>query len=360
ERQELKEVTPATLRTLAGRAHDLGLDESLRFDLLHESFWLEWESLQKSAPPIDPNADEIDVANDPLFAFLERLDGDLPGATTKSENMPPLLTDAHRKSPLLSYRNADEASRRVLHRLFHLDVATAAIARLTRPDGSNGSEIAERIDELIPEQHDLAERHRDAELAFLAKNAATISRNQLNDLVQRCRDRKQETFAKEAIVNWLKRREQSLRKDGVTGLIQLADERLALLQDQAGAGSLLLEAFQQTPKNEDIIERLKKLGYQEVNGQWMLPTAMPTTPNRATTPMSETELDRNIRRGIPSVGMTPDQLLRCLGAPSSVTRIATFGRVTESWTYREGASIRHTATIEGRPNLRTASVVAIQ
>ena len=40
------------------------------------------------------------------------------------------------------------------------------------------------------------------------------------------------------------RREQSLRKDGVTGLIQLSDERLALLQDQAGAGALLLEALE--------------------------------------------------------------------------------------------------------------------
>ena len=68
----------------------------------------------------------------------------------------------------------------------------------------------------------------------------------------------------------------------------------------------------------------------------------------------------NIRRGIPSKDMTPAQLLRCLGAPSSVTRIATSGQVTETWTYREGLIVRYTATIERRPNRGTAKVIAIQ
>ena len=53
ERQELKELTPAALRTLSSRIAELGLEDSLRLDWLHESYWLEWEALQKSAPKVD-------------------------------------------------------------------------------------------------------------------------------------------------------------------------------------------------------------------------------------------------------------------------------------------------------------------
>src|SRR6185436_7515635 len=103
----------------------------------------------------------------------------------------------------------------------------------------------------------------------------TASRKQLDDLVHRCRERKQEALAKDAISLWLKRREQSLRKDGVTGLIQLSDDHLALLQDQARAGALLLEAVEQTPTNADVIERLEKLGYQKIDEKWTPPTLIP-------------------------------------------------------------------------------------
>lgn len=361
ERQELKELTPAALRKLASRIPELGLEDSLRFDWLHESYWLEWEAVQKSAPKVDLTADEIDVAKDPVFQFLHRLDRDLPGAKTPpAEAVLPLLANEYRRSSVLTYHNASDAKRRTLERLFHIEIATAAISRITKPDGSNGREIADRIDELIAEQHQLAEKHRDAELLFQVQNSATLTRNQLGDVVQRCRERKQEPLAKDAITRWLTRREVSLRKDGVTGLIQLADERLALLQDQPGAGALLLEALQVAPKNEDILERLKKLGYQEFNGQWVAPQANPAAPNAPPPVPNETDLDRFIRLGVPKIGMTPAQLLKCLGSPQSLTRVATSGRVTETWTYRDGTTVRYSVTVERRPSRGTAEVVAVQ
>lgn len=359
ERQEFKEVTPAALRTLAARVGELGLDDSLRADLLHESLWLEWETLRKAALPLDPNADWV-VEKDSFFQFLKKMDNELPGAITKQDDVLPLLANEYRKNPVLSYHNAKESSRQIMHRLFHAEVALAAILRIARPDGSNGDVIAEQIDKQLPEQHELAERHRDTFLAFEAKNSAVLSRAQLQDLVLRCRERKQDALAKDAIAAWLTRREKSLRKDGVTGLIQLADERIALAQDQAGAGTLLLEALQQTPNNADVLDRLKGMGYQEVNGKWQPPQSIPALPNGDQPQTAETDLDRSIRSGIPSVGMTAAQLLRCLGAPSSVTRAVTSGRITETWTYREGVSVRHSATIERRPNRGTALVIAIQ
>lgn len=361
ERQELKELTPAALRTLASRIPEWGLEDSLRLDWLHESYWLEWEALQKSAPKIDLTADELDVAKDPVFQFLNRLDKDFPGAKTRPvEAVLPLLINEYRRSSVLTYHNASDAKRRTLERLFHIEIARTAISRITKPDGSNGSEIANLIDELISEQHELAEKHREAELVFQVQNSATLTRNQLGDVVQRCRDRKQEPLAKEAITRWLARREVSLRKDGVTGLIQLADERLALLQDHPGAGALLLEALQVAPKNEDILERLKKLGYQEVNGQWVAPQANPAAPNAPLPVANETDLERSIRLGVPKIGMTPAQLLKCLGSPQSLTRVATSGRVTETWTYRDGKTISYSVTVERRPNRGTAEVVAVQ
>ncbi|MBC7818797.1 MAG: hypothetical protein IAG10_18050 [Planctomycetaceae bacterium] len=360
ERQELKELTPQTLRQLSARVPELGLEDTLRLDWLHESLSLEWESLQKSVPKADLTADEFETTKDPLFQFLQRLDKDLPGAKTRADDVLPLEVNEYRRNSVLTYRNAADSRRRKFERLFHVEVATAAIRRITKPDDSNGGEVAKQLDELIPEQHDIAEQHRDRELAFLAKTSATLSRNQLGDLVQRCRDRKQEDLAKEAITRWLTRREQSLRKDGVTGLIQLADERLALLQDQPGAGALLFEALKLAPTNEDIHERLTKLGYQKVNDQWVQPQAVPQTPNALQPGGPETDLERNIRLGVPTVGMTAAQLLKCLGSPQSLTRVATSGRITESWTYRDGPSVRHTITIERQILRGTALVRAVQ
>lgn len=359
ERQDLKDLTPAALRKLASRIPGLGLDESLRRDWLHESYWLEWEALQKSAPKVDHDAVEFDVAKDPFFQLLERLDRDLPGAKTRVADVLPLLVNEYRRNSVLTYHNATESKRPTLERLFHIEVATAAIARFTKPDGSNGEEVARHIDEQIPEQHELAEKHRDAELLFLAKNAATLSRNQLSDLVQRSRDRKNEPLAIESIRRWLARRETTLRKDGVTGLIQVADDRLALLQDQPGAGALLLEALQLEPKSEEILERLKKLGFQEVNGRWVSPEGAAVN-GKAPMPADETELEKFIRLGIPKLGMTPAQLLKCLGAPQSLTRVATSGQVTETWIYRDGAIIRYSITVERRPNRGQAEVVAVK
>jgi hypothetical protein len=359
ERSELKELTPQALRQLAARVPELGLDDALRLDWLHESLALEWESLQKSVAPPDLTADEFDTAKDPLFQLLQRLDKALPGATVLAENLLPLEANEYRRNAVLSYRNADDARRRQFERLFHVEVAMAAVQRLTKPDGSNGNEVAQRIDELLPEQHERAEQHRDRELAFLVNGSATLSRNQLGDLVQRCRDRKQEALAKEALTRWLARREQSLRKDGVTGLIQLADERLALLQDQVAAGALLLEAWR-SAQNADIRERLVKLGYQEIGGQWVPPQANPATPNGPMPATVETELERNIRLGVPTRGMTAAQLLKCLGAPQSLTRVATSGRITETWVYRDGATIRYTVTIERQRRRDLSEVVSVK
>ena len=361
ERQELKELTPQALRKLSARVPELGLDDALRLDWIHESLSLEWESLQKSAPKPDLTADEFDTTKDPLFQFLQRLDKDLPGAKTRADNVLPLEVTEYRRNSVLSYRNANDARRRKFERLFHAEVATAAIRRITRPDDSNGFEVANRIDEFLPEQHDLAEQHRDRELAYLSKNSATLSRSRLGELVQRCRDRKQETLAKDAITGWLTRREQSLRKDGVTGLIQVADDRLALLQDQPGAASLLLEALQLAPTNEDIHERLIKLGYQKANGQWIQPQAVPQAPNSPQPGGPETERERNIRLGVPTVEMTSAELLKCLGSPQSVTRVASSGRrITETWTYRDGTTVRYTITVDRQIARGTAIVVAVQ
>lgn len=332
----------------------------MRLDWLHESYCLEWDAVRKSAPKIDLTANDVDLTKDPLFQFLERLDKELAGAKTPAGNVLPLLVNEYRRNAVLTYHNATEAKRLTLDRLFHIEVATFAIDRVTKPDGSNGGEIANRIDELIPEQHALAEKHRDAELAFLAKSAATLTRNQLSDLVQRCKERQQDDLGNEAIARWLTRREQSLRKEGVTGLIQLADERLALVQDRPGAGALLLEALQVAPKNEDIIERLKKLGYQEVNGKWVPPQPNPAAPNVPLPAANETDLERFIRLGVPKIGMTPAQLLKCMGSPQSLTRVATSGQVTETWIYRDGATVRYSVTVERRPSRGTAEVVSVK
>lgn len=360
ERHEAKELTSAILRGLAARVTELHLDESLRIELLHEALVADWDALRKSAAKVELEKDELDVEKDSFFMLLRRIDSELPDAKGEPKDALPLLINEYRKSPIASYRTATEASRRVMHRLFHVEVATAAIARWTNSDGSNGSKIAELLDQWLPQQHDKAEQHRDAELAFQAKESAALSRTQLNELLQRCRDRKQEGLVKEATARWLTRREQSLRKDGVTGLIQLSDDHLSLTQDVVKSASFLLEALPLAPKSEDILDRLKKFGFQEVDGKWRQPQSVANATGPSAASSVETELERNIRLGVPTIGMTPAQLLKCLGAPQSVNRFASAGRTTETWTYREGVNTRHSITIERQPRRGTASVIAVQ
>ena len=103
-----------------------------------------------------------------------------------------------------------------------------------------------------------------------------------------------------------------------------------------------------------------KLGYQQVNGQWVQPQAVPQPPNSPPPAGPETDLERNIRLGVPAVGMTAADMLKCLGSPQSLTRVATASQITETWTYRDGTSIRHTITVERQIQRRTANVVAVQ
>jgi len=232
------------------------------------------------------------------------------------------------------YLQADEKTRRKLHRIFYGDVLLASILRAANRKGSDGFVIADLIDNALPERHGLAELQRERELKERLAHVDRLTRPEMLDLADRFRRKKQPDKADETVANWLKATEKQLRTEGPVGLMRAAEEYIDLLEDEEKAIELLKEAYKLSPESERISERLTQLEYRLQDGEWI--------PAKLVKERLETPIQKAIRAGRVIEGMTATQVRRTLGAATSVTRIATSGQVSELWIYGEPSGSRIT------------------
>ena len=304
---------------LAEKARRLELPDAVRVELLHEAYRIEWDDLRK---PEQPNQQ----------GFLEKLARDLPGSTEPLKALAPELEKSYSALPLAAYTRADLSERRTLHRLFYTEVVLAMILRDVQPDGRNGAEIAQRIEERLPERRALAQQHRNAELQWRLTRVASLPRSEMLALAEEFAEGGQPDKAVETKQNWLAARTERLRQDGASGLVVAAEEYVNLLDDRETAIKLLLEAYRLAPESKQVAAALGRHGYVWRLGQW-LPAeeaeAIPLSP-----------VQQAIREGRISAGMTAVHVRQALGAPSSITRVATAEQVNEVWTYGEPNSSR--------------------
>jgi len=307
---------------LIGKATGFALPELLIDDLRHEAYRLWWIQ----ATPVSNPQPAV------LKALETQLRRDWPEALVPGSPFPTELQAQYLQDPLAIYHAADPGQRQILRRLFAAEVQLKQLDLQMAANGSNGREIAEQVEILVPERKVIAERYRDAALMYRLNEIATASRAEALDLAERFRGRNLPQQASETLLRWLTEKERRLRPETAPELIELADDYLALLNDESRAASLLTEAHKREPESAEVLRRFQQLNYVYDGVQWKKsrqvakPTADPT----------ETALPHQLAKG-----MTMVQLQQMLGEPTSRQRVATAAGIEQFWTYgRNGEGSR--------------------
>jgi hypothetical protein len=340
ERNDLPPGDISARFDLARKAADLKAPQSFRVELLHEGYRLKWEELQEQKTP-------------DRRALLDELARDLPGALEPLSGTAAALDKKYAEIPIAAYATADEKQRKRLHRLFYAEVALEMILAGARADGSNGAEIAGRIEKLLPERTALAEQQRDAQRDWRLKGVASLTRADMLALANEFDSRGQPEKALQAKQSWVEARLRRLRAEGAPGLVRAAADYQDVLGDRATAARLLLEAHELAPGSTEVAASLQRAGYVWSEGKWLPADAA------AAIPMSE--IEQAIRAGRVTRGMAAQEVRKVLGAPESVIRLATAGRISDVWIYGPRNSSRlaiHLLRLPHEPSIE-AKVIEI-
>lgn len=348
ERKTLVRDNPIGLIELAdkGRAHRLPIGTAE--ELIHEAAFLLWrESKGQTGAKL----------KDLLGLIAERLPGNSEKLDTEDTELQRKYVELQKKyftAPRETYQAADWATRRKLHRFLYADVLLRTITPELSADGSNGFDIADRIDAEIrdiPEYHALAEKYRDQALEARSREVRNLSKSDLLALAQDYRNRRQTQAADHVIESWLTLRQRRLAPDDTEGLIQLTEEYRTLLKRPDVADRLLKEGWKSNKQATDIAERLQRAGYRLLDGQWLSNAEVDARP--------EGHLQQAIRAGRIEVGMNPSHVRRSLGEPLRIARAATYGEVNEVWTYDQTGSAQLTVRFRRGKGGSELSVVEV-
>lgn len=307
---------------LIDKALAFALPEILIDDLRHEAYRLWWIQ----ATPVSNPQPEV------LKALEGKLKRDWPEALVPGSPFPTELQAQYLQDPLGTYHAADPGQRQILRRLFAAEVQLKRLDLQLAANGSNGREIAEQVEILVPERKAIAERYRDAALMYRLSEIATASRAEALDLAGRFRERQLPQQASETLLRWLTEKERRLRPETAPELIELADDYLALLNDESRAVSLLSEAHKRESESAEVLRRFQQLNYVYDGVQWKKSRQSAKPSADPTEPAQPHQLEK---------GMTIVQLRQMLGEPTSRQRVATAAGIEQFWTYgRNGEGSR--------------------
>jgi len=316
EYRQIKASDIQPLYALARKAQSLDLPPAMRDELYHDALRRELRAARQR----DPRQRDVALAH-----ILDQL----PGAgipldeTTLLREQP-----AYEQDPLEVYRRADTDRRKILARVLYASAYYERIELDADPDGKNGYVIAGRIEQIVPEYAMRAAEYRQKEIDWKLAHATELSRDEILKLVERLETRKAEGDAARAVEaksDWLVAQEPRFRERGASGLLDFAQEHVALLNDADRAAELYMELFNDPAAQTTARVRLVELGYQFNGTSW---TKDPTDAPDATA--------EAIRRGIVRKGMTSEQVRAAFGGrPNSIVKFAVSGQVSELWVYRE-------------------------
>lgn len=249
-----------------------------------------------------------------------------PNCVTPLKRVDQKLLEKYRRDPVATYRSSLAWQHSDLHRFFYWEIQQIRIIADAKPDGSNGLDIANRLDALIPELHLLAKSYRKRAWDYRAKHAETLSEKELVLLVKELRRQQQPQQATAVIGDWLKNQLPKQRQKGSVGLVWLSDRYVRLLNDQATAIQLLLEAHRADSESREVSERLTQFGYLLRNGKWLLKSEAEKLP------LSPVEKARETGRI--TIGMSQADVRRVMfGSPTSVSRMTTRRTLSTVWIY---------------------------
>jgi hypothetical protein len=313
--------------SLARKVDDLKLSPRRRMEFVHEGLRIQWQALQK-AEPLDLSAWE---------KFAKGLADHLSGTIEPLTKVTRDLKENYDQDPIITYRKANDDQRIQLHRLFSVAVTRKRLMQSAAMDGSNGDKIADQIEQLIPEESALADEQRLKRLDYRVANINNATRVEAESVATALRERGKNDVAKKMLTQWIKSHEVRLKGDGVVGLLQLADEYLSLLNDEAVAVEYLSDAYRMDPTFEDVKARLTSLGYQWRKSRWMKGDAGRSDVSSVTAPQSPTGIER---------GMSANDLRKLLGQPGSLSRAITARGITEVWSFGPPGASRLVVRLE--------------
>ena len=313
EYDTFKAEKPENYFQLAKKIESFELPDERAAELVHEGFWVAYRKVVIT--------DEKQVA-----ALLARIKTDLTGSIIPIAPPKPLLRETYKKSPIQTYAKADKLQRRTLHRMLYSELLLAPIISKAEKDGSNGFEIAEKIEKDIPELAALAENYRLQELEYKLANVAKYPRQAMQELSKQFHDRNDPKKARQVIATWIEARAKSiLDGNDDDDRLELANDYLNLLGDQEKCVEILKKAHAKNPKNSDIVSRLQDLGYVLVGERWYTKAEADKMPQATT----------KKKTGVVSIGDSPEDVRRLLGVPTSVSKIASRRFILKVWIYRE-------------------------
>ena len=311
------------LRTVAGRVAEFGLSESLRMELLHRSFVIDWKKLQSNRA----------TTLEQFKEFGQTVAKALPGCATPVKPFPKNLFESWKRNHNTTYEQADEAKRRQLHRVFFTEIQLAALRADPRSkDESNGFELAAELERNLPDRPAEADRYREMSLDWKKRNAASLDRNELRDLIDYLKRTGEEQQAVLIVESHVARLRQGVPAD----LIQAGRDYIELIGKDEEAIKLFKEAWEKlkelglenSPDAKDVIKELKRHSWHRVGDQWL------TTKQKEQ--KEAAELGQEVGFGDPQDGASGDTagaIRSALGKPDRITRIVSAGMIHEIWIY---------------------------
>ncbi len=309
--------------SLAERLRKAGGDAELVAELTHEAARIHWSEAQRTRS---------------MNLFLAWLKKTYPASVKPLEEIPRELARRYDDKPNETFQKATPEDRDILTRLLYLKVESARILAGAKADNSNAAEIAEELAARVPERTDLIEKYRGEGMKSRLKSVGSASRAEAVRLSEELKAEDKPLAAKEVLLGWIRAQEARVRKNDPIALIQIAEDYLQLLKDEPMAVKRLIAAHELDPSLEDAGDRLKQLGYRQLDQQWIKGGA-------ADGPSPDAH-------GQLAVGMSGAAVLQLLGEPTGKTRILSRSGTQEVWSFSPRGSARlfiHLTRPAGQP-----------
>lgn len=329
---------PGEFYTLLDKARQWGLSSEQQMDLWHHAIRSElWVESRKQQPEYS--------------AVLSKIRMQFPGADQPLEAIPADLQKRYSENPVGVYSDADNEQRTVLHRLLFLETVLRMIEREARPDGSNGSVVAAKLERLAPEHAELAARYRTAEREWLEGRVPQMSRTEILEFRNRLRSEGATDKAVEVVRRWIDARLAGRPKGPATEVDRAAME-FDMVGDAQRALAIVTAALQVDPEVPGGKELLDRMGYGWHQSRAVRKELIPPPP--------PDPFVAAIQAGKILVGMSDQQVGAAIGgAPETVVRIASKERVTELWHYPSQRLTIHLEATRSQPQLKVTRIVEL-
>lgn len=243
---------------------------------------------------------------------------------------------AYEKNAIIAFESAFPADRRQMHRLLYKSLRMSQYQSMIAKDGSNGLELAKLIRTEFGDDDPLAADFEEREIRFRLTTRTSLSRAELKTLIDLLTRLNRSQQTPDLVRDWVLAQAQKFGTSNLASTLRTADEYLFaadLVQSdeyqQKGVELLKqawLNAHETSPADADqIADRLKRLGWERLNDQWL------TNAQLSSLPKDDVQLA--IREGRVVRGMTIQQVVQTLGQPARISRIGSRKSVFELWSY---------------------------